>query len=232
MRKKLAALGLAAGLVGGGAAGFAVTGTTGIAGAQAETTTTAPATDETPSNEAPGTNRPDPSAKLAETLAPLVTDGTLTQAQADKVIAAIEAARPAGGHHGGGRGGKGRGPGAEAAATALGLTGEELRTELDAGKTIAAVAIEKGVDLTTVTDAMLAAETTKLAEKVTAGEITQAQADERLSGEAERITERVNNVKPAGGPRGERHGGPGRDGGSAPADAPAGGAGAPTTTCA
>lgn len=193
MGKKLAIIGLSAGLIGGGAAGLAFTGTSGLAGAQTETTTTVPAD----SSSATPTERPDPSTRLAEALAPLVTDGTLTQAQADKVVETLKAAGPmGGGGHGPGRGGRGGGPGGEAAATALGLTVEELRAELESGSTIAEIAAEKGVDLATVTDAMLAAEQEHLAEEVASGKITQAQADERLSGAAERITARVNGEKP------------------------------------
>lgn len=204
MGKKLAIIGLSAGLLGGGAAGFAITGTTGVAGAQSDTTTTVPADASSTPSTSDSSSRPDPSTKLAEALAPLVTDGTLTQAQADKVIEALKAAGPIGGGHGHGRGG---GPGAEAAATALGMTAEELRTELKSGSTIAEVATEQGVELSTVTDAMLAAEKEHLAEEVASGKITQAQADERLSGAAERITARVNGEMPAGGRDGGR--GPG-----------------------
>ena len=169
MRKHLAIIGLSAGLVGGGAAGLALTGTAGLAGAQDQTTSTV-----APDSGAATPAKPDHSARLAETLAPLVADTTITQAQADAVIAALEAAGPPdggrdhggpGGRHGG-PGGRHGGPGGEAAATALGMTTDELRTELESGKSIADVASEKGVDLTTVTDAMLAAETAHLAEEV------------------------------------------------------------------
>ena len=42
----------------------------------------------------------------------------------------------------------------EAAATALGITVEDLEAQLDAGKTVAQIAEERGVDLTTVQAAM------------------------------------------------------------------------------
>jgi hypothetical protein len=45
----------------------------------------------------------------------------------------------------------------QAAAKALGMTPEELRTELKAGKSIADVAAEKKVDVQTVIDAIVAA---------------------------------------------------------------------------
>lgn len=192
MRKQLAIVGLGAGLIGGGAAGLAFTGGTGLASAQTETTAPTPADSSTTTDTAPN-DRPDRSAKLTEALAPLVSDGTLTQAQADKVVETLNAAGPLGGGHG--RGGRG-GPGLEAAATALGLTADELRTELQDGSTVAEVASEKGVDLTTVTDAMLAEKKERLAEAVASGKITQEDADERLANAPERITAHVNGEIP------------------------------------
>ncbi|MCQ6468532.1 hypothetical protein NPN14_25230, partial [Vibrio parahaemolyticus] len=63
-----------------------------------------------------------------------MADGTITQAQADKVIAAIDAS-PKGPRHGGMR--KGAKVSLEAAAAAIGVSVEELRTELRGGKSIA-----------------------------------------------------------------------------------------------
>ncbi|MGH9004335.1 MAG: hypothetical protein ACRDYV_14520, partial [Acidimicrobiia bacterium] len=66
-KNRLAAFGLAAGLLGGGIAGIAF-GAPGFAGAQtADSTTT---TD----------SRPDRSQHLSDALAPLVSDGTINQA--------------------------------------------------------------------------------------------------------------------------------------------------------
>lgn len=56
----------------------------------------------------------------------------------------------------------------EAAATALGLTAEELKAELEAGSTIAEVATAEGVDVDTVIEAMVAAATDGIRERVTA----------------------------------------------------------------
>ena len=106
---------------------------------------------------------------LKSALDELVAAGTITQAQADAILAGVEAKAPVpgdgtgpGGMGGPGRGGKGHGgfggrggASLEAAATALGITTDELKTELQADKTIADVATEKGVDVDTVIDAMV-----------------------------------------------------------------------------
>ena len=119
-------------------------------------------------------------AMLADSLSKLVTDGTITQAQADSITAALEANRPAGmpgdgmggpgmgRHHGkGGPGmGRGRGAGLEAAATALGITADELRTELKSGKSIADVATAQGVNVQTVIDALVAEAKTRITDMV------------------------------------------------------------------
>ena len=204
---KLAALGLTAGLAAGGAAGLVLT-VPAVSGAQSTDTTVTEGTSD-PGTATEGA-RPDRGARLAETLAPLVADGTLTQEQADKVIAALEAAAPEG--RGGMRGGMLEG--LDAAATALGITADELRTELQSGQTIAQVAEARGVDVQTVIDALVAEARTHLDEKVAAGDLTQEEADERLPTMTERITERVNE----GGPIRGRHGG-GMRGDDAPADA-------------
>jgi hypothetical protein len=68
----------------------------------------------------------------------------------------------------------------DATAKALGLTSEELRTQVQSGKTITEIAAAKKVDLKTVQAAVLAAYKTQLDAAVKAGKLTQAQADERL----------------------------------------------------
>jgi hypothetical protein len=57
--------------------------------------------------------------------------------------------------------------GLEAAADALGMTVDDLRAELQDGKTIAAVADAKGVDVQTVIDAMVAEATADITEHIT-----------------------------------------------------------------
>ncbi|MFZ4669292.1 MAG: hypothetical protein ACOYML_08335 [Microthrixaceae bacterium] len=208
LKSALIAGGLTAGLIGGGAAGLML-GTSGISGAQdAPTTTVAPAAPAAPD----GQNRPDPSARIGETLAPLVANGTITQAQADAVTQALVAAMPKGGprgDHGGPGGEHGRRPGLAAAAKALNVTEDELRTALQGGKTLAQVAQEKGVDVQVVIDALVNEARTHFADEVKNGELTQEQADQRLAKVTERITDMVNNGGPKGGPGGERGGRPG-----------------------
>jgi hypothetical protein len=97
---------------------------------------------------------------------------------------AVPAARLA--HGGGFGGGLGNQAALEAAAEALGMTADELSTQLWGGKTLAELADEAGVDLQDVRDAVDAAnlEATKAAieQAVTDGSMTQAQADWLLQG--------------------------------------------------
>ena len=102
--------------------------------------------------------------------------------------------------------GKGHGQGGEAVATALGITVEELKTELSSGKSIADVAKAKNVDIAKVISAMTAQMKAHLDEEVASGEHTQAEADAKLAEFTARATEMVNK---AGGPQAGQKGGPG-----------------------
>jgi hypothetical protein len=96
------------------------------------------------------------------------------------------------------------------AATALGMTEAELRTELDAGKSIAQVAEAKNVDLQVVIDALVAKQQAHIAEHVAEGKLTQAQADAKLVDLEKRVTKMVNATPfpMKGGPGGKGgHGG-------------------------
>ena len=121
--RRLAVYGLTAGLLGGGAAGFLLTGST-LASAQ-ESGVTGTVTD--PAAAAPAKAKGD-WAKSA--LDPLVANGTINQTQEDAVIAALDAARPAGGP--GGKGGPGRHGFGNLSAAASALTaGEHTQAEAD-----------------------------------------------------------------------------------------------------
>ena len=146
---------------------------------------------------------------MTEALAPLVAGGTITQAQADAVVEALQAAKPEGRH------GPGRGivhASLDTAATALGVTSEELRAALREGKSVADVAGEQGVDVQVVIDALAAEAQERIATAVSEGRITQAQADERLATLTDDITKIVNGEgRGFGRGRGPGRGGEGDD---------------------
>jgi ribosomal protein S20 len=113
-----------------------------------------------------------------------VQQGTLTQAQAD----ALKQRLQQGEFRSllGGRGGKGfGGPRVagvkqamfDAAASTLNLSTDELTTRLRNGDTLTAIAQAQGTTEQAVIDAALAAARTQLDQAVTAGTLTQAQAD-------------------------------------------------------
>jgi hypothetical protein len=120
-----------------------------------------------------------------------VTDGRLTQAQADARLALVKADAealldktfdaqnlPGDGQRGGFRVGANV---LSVVAEQLGIDETELRTELQSGKTIAQIAADKNVSTDTIVAAIVAAQKEKLDAAVTAGTLTQAQADERLA---------------------------------------------------
>jgi DNA-binding CsgD family transcriptional regulator len=92
------------------------------------------------------------------------------------------------------------------AAKALGMTQAELKTELEAGKSIADVAKAKSIDLDEVIAKLTAAFKAHLDEEVASGEHTQAEADAKLAEFKTRVTEMVNK---AGLPMRGGKGGPG-----------------------
>jgi polyhydroxyalkanoate synthesis regulator phasin len=145
--------------------------------------------------------------KIKEVLSGLVSDGTINQAQADKVATTLDAALPrGGGHHGGGPGGgRGGGRNLETAASALGTTVAELRTALEGGKSLADVASSKGVSKATLTAKLVEAAKARLAEKVTAGDLTQAQADARVADLTTRVTAEVERKGLPARPEGRKH---------------------------
>lgn len=149
---------------------------------------------------------------VQDALAGLVGAGTIDQGQADAVEAALAEARPR------------RGPGHHlarhldlpAVAEVLGMTDAELRSALEGDQTLASIAAERNVEVARVVDALVVTHRERLAAKVTTGELTEKEADERLAGAKERATALVDGGMAVleGGPghrpgRGMRHGGPG-----------------------
>ncbi len=140
---------------------------------------------------------------ITTVLATLVKAGTITQAQSDAISAAIMAALPAKPSIGGGAGGPGNdnvdGPGMgkevkikgdlNVITTTLGITVAQLQTDFAAGQSLATIAGAKNGALI---NALVAAETTKINAKVTAGEITQVQGTALIAGLTAAVTAAVN----------------------------------------
>ena len=209
--RKGVAIGLTAGLLGGAAAGFAfgVPGLTSAASPsvvqQTEDTVPAdPATDPADADTVDA-DTVDAGTRLPEVLQPLVDDGTITAEQADAVTAHLKESLPerGGGHgHGGGLGHAGGGLGrflgesSDAVTELLGIDAETLREELRDGATLAEVATAHGVDTQTLIDTLVATATAHIDEAVTDGRIDAAEAEERKATLVERVTDRVNGVRP------------------------------------
>lgn len=147
---------------------------------------------------------------LKDALADLVSDGTITQDQADKVAATLADSdalhlRGPGGHGGDG----GMVPlDLDAAADALGLTRDELRDALSAdGTTLADVAEEQDVETAALVDSLVAAANERIEQAVADGRLTQEQADELSEAVPERIAAAIEREF-----RGDRGRGPGRGG--------------------
>lgn len=157
---------------------------------------------------------------LKDALKGLVTDGTITQSQADEVASTLAEALPDRGHHGGLRGVAKVAQ--EEVAEALGITVEELRTQREEGKTLAQIAEAEGIEKADLIDDLVTAAKDRLAEAVADGRITQAQADEATTDLEARITEKVDQVGHGPGRKGGRgHHSHGPDGEDAPAATPA-----------
>ena len=151
-----------------------------------------------------------------------VEDGRLTRAEGDTRIArlpermarVVDHVRPAGADGRPGRKGHGRGPGLKAdpakVAEALGLTVEELQAGREAGKSLATLAGEQGVEVQKVIDVLVAEAEARIAQAVTDGKLTEAQATERRGDLTARITDLVNRTPSADG--GRRGPGPGAGG--------------------
>src|SRR5262245_7159329 len=211
------AIGVTAGLLGGGAIGLlvampsfssaassdATTATTEVVvtddSGTDDTTADVPATpDATPSD---ADFRAKAEERIRTELQNLIDDGTITAAQADAVAADLAAAIPDRGP-----GGRGGGPGwhhrggpgfdGEVLAGLLGIDVDTLRSDLRDGKTVAEIATEQGVDVQTVIDALVAEAKSHLDLSVENGRLTQEEADAKLADVTERITDFVNNGFP------------------------------------
>lgn len=144
-----------------------------------------------------------PVAKILEILAPLIEDGTITQAQAEAVAEAMAEARP-----------MPRPPRwarfvIGTAADFLGVEVEDLVAQLREGSTLAEIA---GAQTDALIAALVAGVEERLDEAVADGRLTQEEADEKLAEATERITSFVNEGPPQDGPGPHRPGAPGGGG--------------------
>jgi len=153
---------------------------------------------------------------LAAMLSALVAKGTITQTQADAVLAAANAAkaaadamRPAKPDHA-----------ARLAliATTIGVDAAAIQTRLAAGETLAAIA---GAKKDALIAALVADETKRIDAAVAAGQMTAAQATAKKTNLTAHVTAEVNSVRPMGGKHGHKggKGGHGPKGGVAGATA-------------
>ena len=95
-----------------------------------------------------------------------------------------------------GRGGRGGGRGLDTAAETIGIEIDELREGVESDLTIAQIAELNGVSAQSVIDAMVEDLAQHLEDEVAEGELTEAEAAERLEDSVERITTRVNEGRP------------------------------------
>jgi hypothetical protein len=126
-----------------------------------------------------------------------VAAGRITKAEGDRMKAEIESGELplflAGARHGpGGFGFEHHGPGLEGAAAYLGLTEEQLRTELESGKTLAQIATAHGKTAAGLVQALYDAKKKDLDAAVAAGKLTQSQADRILGDLKSHVTDLVN----------------------------------------
>ena len=176
-------------------------GTVGVSSASSKSTTTRVSVTQASNAGVKG-----PRAEVVAVLTALVTKGTITQAQADAITAALtaaEVARPA----------MPLGADKEARlaliSSTIGVDTATIKTRLAAGETLAAIAGAKKDALIT---ALVADETKRIDAAVTAGKLTAAQATTLKSTLSAHVTTEVNSVRPMGpkgGDKGDRgHSGP------------------------
>ncbi len=225
-QRRVAILGVTAGLIGGGAIGLMATTPSFTSAASddgtvalqdgAATTAEALATDDATADDTTADDATDPTdptaedaareriaERVRERLQELVDAGTIDAGQADAVadhLAADARVRPG---RGGGFPGHGHGPGrgaiSEVVTEALGIEAEALRDELRAGNSIADVAAANDLDVQVVIDAMVAELSEKIDTAVADGRITAEDGADRLERGTARIEALVNGERPGRG---------------------------------
>ena len=152
-----------------------------------------------------------PEANFQTVLSGLVSKGTITQAQADAVLAALIAARPAKDDNDGVRPDKATMDAHRAAqealvASTIGLDAATIKSRLAAGETLAAIA---GAKKDALIAALVAFETKEIDARVTACTLTAAQATSMKADLTAHVTAAINAVGGKGmGPKGGMGKGP------------------------
>lgn len=193
MGKRLAALGAAVAITGGGFAVAAVN-PLGVAGAQDQPKAEAPA----------GQAKAHRSGPLDRALDKLVADGTITQDQADKVTAAVKAQVKDGRAERKDRRTEHRKEIVGVAAEAIGSTPEEVAAGLKDGTSIAEQAEAKGVDRQAVDDAITKVLTARIDAAVKDGKITSERA-EKAKANLDKAVDRILDADGKGKGKGEGH---------------------------
>jgi hypothetical protein len=152
-----------------------------------------------------------PEGNVKTVLAGLVAKGTITQAQADAVLAALDAARPAKDEDNGPRPDKATMDAQRAAqealvASTIGLDAATIKSRLIAGESLATIA---GAKKDALIAALVASETKEIDARVTAGTMTAAQATAKKANLTAHVTAEINTVGGKGmGPMGGKGHGP------------------------
>jgi hypothetical protein len=180
-------------------------GTVGVSSANAAkaTKSVAKSANAGVANPMAGNPTKGPEANFKTVLDGLVVKGTITQAQSDAVLAALVAARPAKGDDGDrpDRATMNAHRAAEEAlvASTLGIDAATIKTRLEAGETLAAIA---GAKKDALIAALVAFETKEIDARVTAGTLTAAQATAMKANLTAHVTDEVSNVRgPGMGPK-------------------------------
>ncbi|MGM0384798.1 MAG: hypothetical protein ACQERF_02285 [Actinomycetota bacterium] len=202
-----------------GAAGLVIAGGAVLPALADDATTDDPTTTDDATSES--RTLTDRLTRLKEVLAGLVSDGTVSQEQADTVAETLDESDlfrhgGPGGPGGpgdemrGGPGGPGgmMGGGAEldVAADVLGMEADVLRDLLREGGTLADIAADQDVEVSELVDSLLAAATERIDAAVADGSIDQDRADEMKANLESRVTERVEQGMPTRGGHGGRGG--------------------------
>lgn len=163
-----------------------------------------------------------PQQVLKDVLDSLVKDGTITQAQADKITSSVEAKEKEEHAQRDANQQARRQEFLTVAAKAIGISTTDLESQLQSGKTLADVAKANNVDPNTVIVALVGDLNTKIDADVASGKLTAEQGAARKAEATQRVTDMVNNGPRHGGRGGPggRHGGPGMGGGMGAPDGP------------